>query len=313
MIFKFLALLFVVSCVHSSADDEAKKKGKQACVKSYLSFSENKSYFVGLGEGYSIEMAKSGAEGDLIKSISVTISSSSTLNETDKDVAMNSITSSESSGQIEGLSYREICEDKNKSYAVAVLSKAAYFKSVKSKIKQINKDVDSLVFDYDKSVGGEKLRIASEMRTLDLKVESDYTGLLAICKSFRKCSSREGDNYKRMQRSYKKALASVVYQLETSGDVGVELSDKVKSLLVKSGLNISNKPSSAKADLSCVRKNFSKAENVDDLAVSISCEVKLHSGSVSIYNIQIESTGLGTTSDKAYLQASNNLEIVSSR
>ena len=69
-----------------------------------MSFSENKSYFVGLGEGYSIEMAKSGAEGDLIKSISVTISSSSTLNESDKDVAMNSVTSSESSGQIEGLS-----------------------------------------------------------------------------------------------------------------------------------------------------------------------------------------------------------------
>ena len=65
---------------------------------------------------------------------------------------------------------------------------------------------------------------------------------------------QKGDNYKRMQRIYKKTLASVVYQLETTGDVGVELSGKVKSLLVKSGLNISNKPSPAKADLSCVRK-----------------------------------------------------------
>ena len=60
-------------------------------------------------------------------------------------------------------------------------------------------------------------------------------------------------------------------------------------------------------------KNFSKTDNVSDLVVSISCEVKLHSGSVSIYDIQIESTGLGRTSEKAYNQASNNLEIVSSK
>ena len=79
--------------------------------------------------------------------------------------------------------HREICEDNKKSYAVAVLSKSDYFKSVKSKIKEINKDVDSLIFDYDKAAGGEKLRIASAMRTLDLKVESDYLGLLAICKA----------------------------------------------------------------------------------------------------------------------------------
>ena len=116
---------------------------------------------------------------------------------------MNSVTSSESSGQIESLSYREICEDNRKSYAVAVLSKSDYFKSVKSKIK--SKDVDSLIFDYDKAAGGEKLRdLASAMRTLDLKVESDYLGLLAICKSFRKCSSREGSNYKRMQGSIRR-------------------------------------------------------------------------------------------------------------
>ena len=114
-----------------------------------------------------------------------------------------------------------------------------------------------------------------------------------------------------MQRKYKKALSAVSYELQNSGDVGVEL-DEVKSLLVKAGVNISNKPSPAKADLSCVRKNFSKTDDVNDLVVNINYEVKLHHGSVSIYDIQIESTGLGNTTEKAYRQAWNNLEIVSS-
>ena len=312
MIYKYLLLFLALSCAHTKDEDLAKNKSKQECVKSYLSFSKNKSFFVGLGEGYSIEMAKGAAQADLMKSISVKISSSTTLSETDRDVAISSVTNSETSGEVEGLSFKELCGGDSKTYAVAVLPKSDYFKSVKSKIRDINKEVDSLVFDFDKAQGGEQLRIAAQMRVFDQKTEADYDGLVAICKSFGKCSSREGDGYRNMQRKYKKALSAVSYELQTSGDVGVELESKVKSLLVKAGVNISNKPSPAKADLSCVRKNFSKTDDVNDLVVNINCEVKLHHGSVSIYDIQIESTGLGNTTEKAYRQASNNLEIVSS-
>ena len=77
---------------------------------------------------------------------------------------------------------------------------------------------------------------------------------------------------------------------------------RVKSLLQKNS-TISANSKEASADLSCIRKDFSKAQGVNDLVVSINCEVKLTADGVNLYDIEMESTGLGSTAEKAYKQA----------
>ena len=242
--FMFVRVLFVlafsISCAHSEKPSEKKMVTKEKCVQEYLKYTQSNTHFSGLGEGYSVDMAKTTAQTDLMKSISVKITSTSSLSETMKEVAMESVTNSETSGDLDGVSFDTICEVGSKAYAVATLKKSEYFSQIRTKIKTVDKSVSSLMGEYKSSESnGDKIRLASEMRKLDKKSGADYEGHVAICKSFRKCSSNTDSNFLQMRRLYKKKLSKVRYNLQTNGDVGQDLMPRVKSLLQKTGLTIS--------------------------------------------------------------------------
>ena len=63
-------IIFSFSCAHTN-NNAAPKNTKQSCMDSYSELNDSGLNFVGIAEGYSIDMAKTAAQSDLMKSISV--------------------------------------------------------------------------------------------------------------------------------------------------------------------------------------------------------------------------------------------------
>ena len=264
--------------------------------------------FYGYGEGYSQEAAVEQARGDLARQITTRVTSETTIEESNIDIEMTSLTSSKTDRVFHGMTVVQRCDAGQKKAAVVHLDKKMFIKSLKESLTEKLKEGQLKLSRATKAMTtGKKFRATGQLKQWYIPQEKSLDADIAICKAFASCS---GSRYKlptEIRMWLTKNEIDHVWTYKEDNLLAGKLKDEMVEMLQKEGIVIGDSKNSL-MKVNCVQKTFPVMQGTGNRIVEINCDANGMIENEQVLSISYEAKGMGETIEDAFVFARTQLK-----
>lgn len=285
---------------------------KDDCLAEYnkMAAKQNSSTFYGYGTGYGEQDAVDNARVDLAKQIRTNIKAEASVSENNKDVSLDSLTTSTVSESLVGLKVHKRCPMGAKMSAFVSLTRTAFLGNLKSSLQSLESTAQGQLAALTTAPSAlERLRTIRQVK-LDLTTSRDkFREDLALCQAFRSCHDIDGKVFTKLEDEVAKNRSLLLFSYKALDDAAKALRQDLTRLLEREGYEFTNQPSKSEAQIRCDQKFFPKVKDIAERYLEIKCVSELMVDGSVAFTMSFSGSGAGESQEQAFDFARNQLQL----
>ena len=310
MNFQHIAI-FAAALISTASFNIAFANYQDDCIAQYNKHANkpNSSTFYGYGIGYGEQDAVDNARVDLAKQIRTTIKSQASVSENNKDVSLDSVTTSTVSESLVGLKVLKRCPLGVKTSAFVSLTRTAFIGNLKSVLSEIESTAQSQLTALNAATSDiERLRFIRQVKNDLFENKEKFRDDLTLCQSFQSCHEIDGKLFSKLEETIAKHRSLLLLSYKPLDDSAKSLRQDLTRLLEREGFEFTSQASKNEAQVRCDQKFFPKVKDIAERYLEIKCVSELMIEGAVAYTMSFSGSGAGDSQEQAFEFARSQLQ-----